>query len=165
MAKEETELENTESKAPALSQEEFEFISKDQAITQEQKAKGIAEFKEQAKPVFKAAAESMLEGVRTGQPVRGEEITGQQQEPKKKYEVPTTLPDHGIRGLYTPEEQILDRATQITGLPPESPANHYIANTLAKGDPFSARSFFMSSCSSLSGLLPLRRFQCNIRRA
>ena len=140
MAKEETELENTESKAPALSQEEFEFISKDQAITQEQKAKGIAEFKEQAKPVFKAAEESMLEGVRTGQPVRGEEITGQQQEPKKKYEVPTTLPDHGIRGLYTPEEQILDRATQITGLPPESPANHYIANTLAKGDPFSAAS-------------------------
>ena len=140
MAKKELELENTESKAPALSQEEFEFISKDQAITQEQKEKGIAEFKEQAKPVFKAAEESMLEGVRTGQPVRGEEITGQQQEPKQKYEVPTTLPDHGIRGLYTPEEQILDRATQITGLPPESPANHYIANTLAKGDPFSAAS-------------------------
>ena len=140
MAKKETELENIESKAPALSQEEFDFISKDQAITQEQKAKGIAEFKEQAKPVFKAAQESMLEGVRTGQPVRGEEITGQQQEPKQKYEVPTTLPDHGIRGLYTPEEQILDRATQITGLPPESPANHYIANTLAKGDPFSAAS-------------------------
>lgn len=140
MAKKETELENTESKAPALSQEEFEFISKDQAITPEQKEKGIAEFKEQAKPVFKAAEESMLEGVRTGQPVRGEEITGQQQEPKKKYEVPTTLPDHGIRGLYTPEEQILDRATQITGLPPESPSNHYIAQTLAKGDPFSAAS-------------------------
>ena len=60
MAKEETELENTESKAPALSQEEFEFISKDQAITQEQKAKGIAEFKEQAKPVFKAAEERMV---------------------------------------------------------------------------------------------------------
>lgn len=140
MAKKELELENTESKAPALSQEEFEFISKDQAITPEQKEKGIAEFKEQAKPVFKAAEESMLEGVRTGQPVRGEEITGQQQEPKQKYEVPTTLPDHGIRGLYTPEEQILDRATQITGLPPESPANHYIANTLAKGDPFSAAS-------------------------
>lgn len=140
MAKKETELENTESKAPALSQEEFEFISKDQPITQEQKAKGIAEFKEQAKPVFKAAEESMLEGVRTGQPVRAEEITGQQQEPKQKYVFPTTLPEHGIRGLYTPEEQILDRATQITGLPPESPANHYIANTLAKGDPFSAAS-------------------------
>lgn len=141
MAKKETELENTESKAPALSQEEFQLLSEDQPITQEQKAKGIAEFKEQAKPVFKAAEESMLEGVRTGQPVRAEEITGQQQqEPKQKYEVPTTLPDHGIRGLYTPEEQILDRATQITGLPPESPANHYIANTLAKGDPFSAAS-------------------------
>jgi hypothetical protein len=140
MAKKETELENTESKAPALSQEEFEFISKDQPITQEQKAKGIAEFKEQAKPVFKAAEESMLEGVRTGQPVRAEEITGQQQEPKQKYVFPTTLPEHGIRGLYTPEEQILDRATQITGLPPESPANHYIAQTLAKGDPFSAAS-------------------------
>ena len=141
MAKKETELENTESKAPALSQEEFQLLSEDQPITQEQKAKGIAEFKEQAKPVFKAAEESMLEGVRTGQPVRAEEITGQQQqEPKQKYEVPTTLPDHGIRGLYTPEEQILDRATQITGLPPESPANHYIAQTLAKGDPFSAAS-------------------------
>jgi len=141
MAKEETELENIESKAPALSQEEFQLLSEDQPITQEQKAKGIAEFKEQAKPVFKAAEESMLEGVRTGQPVRAEEITGQQQqEPKQKYEVPTTLPDHGIRGLYTPEEQILDRATQITGLPPESPANHYIAQALAKGDPFSAAS-------------------------
>ncbi len=141
MAKKETELENIESKAPALSQEEFQLLSEDQPITQEQKAKGIAEFKEQAKPVFKAAEESMLEGVRTGQPVRAEEITGQQQqEPKQKYEVPTTLPDHGIRGLYTPEEQILDRATQITGLPPESPANHYIAQTLAKGDPFSATS-------------------------
>src|SRR5210317_1884719 len=110
MAKKETELENTESKAPALSQEEFQLLSEDQPITQEQKAKGIAEFKEQAKPVFKAAEESMLEGVRTGQPVRAEEITGQQQqEPKQKYEVPTTLPDHGIRGLYTPQEKILDR--------------------------------------------------------
>ena len=36
MAKKELELENTESKTPALSQEEFEFISKDQAITQDQ---------------------------------------------------------------------------------------------------------------------------------
>jgi hypothetical protein len=140
MAKKETKLENTESKAPALSQEEFEFISKDQPITQEQKAKGIAEFKEQAKPVFKAAEQRMVgtDGVATLKPVKP--LTVPQQEPKQKYEVPTTLPDHGIRGLYTPEEQILDRATQITGLPPESPANHYIANTLAKGDPFSAAS-------------------------
>jgi len=140
MAKKETKLENTESKAPALSQEEFEFISKDQPITQEQKAKGIAEFKEQAKPVFKAAEQRMVgtDGVATLKPVKP--LTVPQQEPKQKYEVPTTLPDHGIRGLYTPEEQILDRATQITGLPPESPANHYIAQTLAKGDPFSAAS-------------------------
>jgi GGDEF domain-containing protein len=140
MAKKETKLENTESKAPALSQEEFEFISKDQPITQEQKAKGIAEFKEQAKPVFKAAEQRMVgtDGVATLKPVKP--LTVPLQEPKQKYEVPTTLPDHGIRGLYTPEEQILDRATQITGLPPESPANHYIANTLAKGDPFSAAS-------------------------
>ena len=140
MAKKETKLENTESKAPALSQEEFEFISKDQPITQEQKVKGIAEFKEQAKPVFKAAEQRMVgtDGVATLKPVKP--LTVPQQEPKQKYEVPTTLPDHGIRGLYTPEEQILDRATQITGLPPESPANHYIANTLAKGDPFSAAS-------------------------
>ena len=137
MAKEEIELENTESKAPALSQEEFAFISKDQTISQEKKEQLT---KQVVKPILGAAEESMLEGVRTGQPVRAEEITGQQQEPKQKYEVPTTLPDHGIRGLYTPEEQILDRATQITGLPPESPANHYIAQTLAKGDPFSAAS-------------------------
>ena len=138
MAKEEIELKNTESKAPALSQEEFAFISKDQTISQEKKEQLT---KQVVKPILGAAEESMLEGVRTGQPVRAEEITGQQQqEPKQKDEVPTTLPDHGIRGLYTPEEQILDRATQITGLPPESPANHYIAQTLAKGDPFSAAS-------------------------
>jgi hypothetical protein len=60
---------------------------------------------------------------------------------KPQVEIPTKLPDHGIRSLYTTEERILERAVQATGLPPESPTNHRIAAMLAEGDPFSAESF------------------------
>ena len=113
-------------------------------------------------PILKEAEARMtgVDGVATLKPVKPlEPITRQEQieatpegqmpqrlRPGKatpreaKIQIPTTLPQHGIRSLYTPEERILERATQITGLPPESPANHYIAETLAKGDPFSAES-------------------------
>ena len=105
-------------------------------------------------PILKEAEERMVEGVRTRKPVkpltRQEQIEAtpegeipQRLRPGKptsdKIEIPTTLPDHGIRSLYSDSELILERATSITGLPPESPANHYIAQTLAKGDPFSAQ--------------------------
>ena len=105
-------------------------------------------------PIFKEAEERMVEGVRTRKPVkpltRQEQIeaTPEGQAPQRlrpgkptsdKVELPTTLPDHGIRSLYSEGELILERATSITGLPPESPANHIVAQQLSKGDPFSAQ--------------------------
>jgi len=51
--------------------------------------------------------------------------------------LPTTLPKHGVRALYSEGERILERAAQITNLPPESPATQAIAQRIAKGDPFS----------------------------
>lgn len=51
--------------------------------------------------------------------------------------LPTTLPKHGVRALYSEGERILERAAQVTNLPPESPATQAIAQRMAKGDPFS----------------------------
>ena len=51
--------------------------------------------------------------------------------------LPTTLPKHGVRALYSEGERILERAAQVTNLPPESPTTQAIAQRLAKGDPFS----------------------------
>ena len=123
----------------------------DKVLTEEDRKRLIEEV---TTPILKEAEERMIEGVRTRKPVkpltRQEQIEAtpegeipQRLRPGKptsdKIEIPTTLPDHGIRSLYSDSELILERATSITGLPPESPANHYIAQTLAKGDPFSAK--------------------------
>ena len=123
----------------------------DKVLTEEDRKRLIEEV---TTPILKEAEERMVEGVRTRKPVkpltRQEQIEAapegeipQRLRPGKptsdKVEIPTTLPDHGIRSLYSDSELILERATSITGLPPESPANHYIAQTLAKGDPFSAQ--------------------------
>lgn len=123
----------------------------DKVLTEEDRKRLIEEV---TTPILKEAEERMVEGVRTRKPVkpltRQEQIeaTPEGQIPQRlrpgkptsdKVEIPTTLPDHGIRSLYSDSELILERATSITGLPPESPANHYIAQTLAKGDPFSAQ--------------------------
>ncbi len=104
-------------------------------------------------PILKEAEERMVEGVRTRKPVkpltRQEQIeaTPEGQVPQRlrpgaptteRIELPTTLPDHGIRALYNDGERILERASQITNLPPESPFTHTIAQRIAKGDPFSS---------------------------
>ena len=104
-------------------------------------------------PILKEAEERMVEGVRTRKPVkpltRQEQIeaTPEGQAPQRlrpgaptteRIELPTTLPDHGIRALYNDGERILERASQITNLPPESPFTHTIAQRIAKGDPFSS---------------------------
>jgi len=77
---------------------------------------------------------------------------------KPQVEIPTKLPDHGIRSLYTTEERILERASRATGLPPESPTTHRIAAMLAEGDPFSAESFERARQESIklfkAGLVP-----------
>lgn len=77
---------------------------------------------------------------------------------KPQVEIPTKLPDHGIRSLYTTEERILERASRATGLPPESPTTHRIAAILAEGDPFSAEAFERARQESIklfkAGLVP-----------
>jgi hypothetical protein len=77
---------------------------------------------------------------------------------KPQVEIPTKLPDHGIRSLYTTEERILERASRATGLPPESPTTHRIAAMLAEGDPFSTEAFERARQESIklfkAGLVP-----------
>ena len=77
---------------------------------------------------------------------------------KPQVEIPTKLPDHGIRSLYTTEERILERASRATGLPPESPTTHRIAAMLAEGDPFSSEAFERARQESIklfkAGLVP-----------
>jgi len=104
-------------------------------------------------PILKEAEERMVAGVRTRKPVkpltRQEQIeaTPEGQAPQRlrpgaptteRIELPTTLPQHGIKALYNDGERILERASQITNLPPESPFTHTIAQRIAKGDPFSS---------------------------
>lgn len=105
------------------------------------------------RPILEEAERSMTEAVRGEKPA--EPLTRQEQvettpegetptrpsgvpSPKEdRIGLPTTLPKHGVRALYSEGERILERAAQITNLPPESPATQAIAQRLAKGDPFS----------------------------
>ena len=130
----------------------------EQEVTQEQKAQMVDQFKSDTKTFLDKEESRIIEDVKTQKPVpaltRIEEIeqTPEGQMPtrlrpgaytpsKPQVEIPTKLPDHGIRALYTTEERILERAVQVTGLPPESPTNHRIAAMLAEGDPFSTEAF------------------------
>ena len=146
MAKEQEEIKEEEkqindfSSNPPLTQQEFDFISKDQPITEEKKRELTKRYLEQPlRQSLKEAEESMTgeDGVATLKPVKP--LTKQEPSTTAKTEFPTTLPKHGIRGLYTDSEKILERAAQITNLPPESPFTQTIAQQLAKGDPFSSQ--------------------------
>ena len=146
MAKEQEEIKEEEkqindfSSNPPLTQQEFDFISKDQPITEEKKRELTKRYLEQPlRQSLKEAEESMTgeDGVATLKPVKP--LTKQEPSTTAKTEFPSTLPKHGIRGLYTDSEKILERAAQITNLPPESPFTQTIAQQLAKGDPFSSQ--------------------------
>jgi hypothetical protein len=122
----------------------------DKIITEEEKKKLTEQV---TKPILKEAEERMIAGVRTRKPVkpltRQEQIeaTPEGQIPQRlrpgaptsdRIELPTTLPQHGVKALYNDGERILERASHITNLPPESPFTHTIAHRIAKGDPFSS---------------------------
>lgn len=72
--------------------------------------------------------------------------------------LPTTLPKHGIRALFNEGERILERASQVTNLPPESPATQAIAQRMAKGDPFSSEALDDAKAETMrlvrAGLIP-----------
>jgi hypothetical protein len=144
-------------------------------LTQEQVEQGIEQFKGDVKSYLDSEEERIVSDIKTQKPVpsltRVEEIEatpegtlptrprpGAYTPSTPQVEIPTTLPEHGIKSLYTNEERILERATQITGLPPESPANHQIANVLAQGDPFSASSMEKAKEETMklvrAGLIP-----------
>ena len=125
------------------------MAEQDKIITEEEKKKLTEEV---VTPILKESEKSMTEAIRTQKPV--EPLTRQEQieatpegvipsRPRpgaptsEKITLPTTLPKHGVRALYSEGERILERATQITNLPPESPFTHSIAQRIAKGDPFS----------------------------
>ena len=154
-------IENTDDKilSPFYGREEdVEPKDQTQEITPEQKAQMVEQFKSDTKTFLDKEEKRISEDVRTQKPVpavtRIEEIEqtpegeiparprpGAYTPSKPQVEIPTKLPDHGIRSLYTQEERILERAVQVTGLPPESPTNHRIAAMLAEGDPFSTEAF------------------------
>lgn len=144
-------------------------------LTQEQVEQGIEQFKGDVKSYLDSEEERIVSDIKIQKPVpsltRTEEIaeTPEGEIPSRtrpgaytpstpQVEIPTTLPEHGIKALYSTEERILERATQITGLPPESPANHQIAQVLAKGDPFSASSMEKAKEETMklvrAGLIP-----------
>ena len=125
------------------------MAEQDKIITEEEKKKLTEEV---VTPILKESEKSMTEGIRTQKPVKP--LTRQEQieatpegvipsRPRpgaptsEKIALPTTLPKHGVRALYSEGERILERAAQITNLPPESPFTHSIAQRIAKGDPFS----------------------------
>lgn len=125
------------------------MAEQDKIITEEEKKKLTEEV---VTPILKESEKSMTEAIRTQKPV--EPLTRQEQieatpegvipsRPRpgaptsEKITLPTTLPKHGVRALYSEGERILERAAQITNLPPESPFTHSIAQRIAKGDPFS----------------------------
>ena len=128
----------------------------DDVMRQEEIEKGFEEFKGQMKSYIEGEGAKMTERLRTGEqpkPLTRQEQIEQTPEgeipkrlspssptPTDTLALPTTLPKHGVRSLYTEEERILERASLITKLPPESPFTHTIAQRLAKGDPFSAQS-------------------------
>ena len=154
-------IENTDDKilSPFYGRkEDIDPRDPEQEVTQEQKAQMVEQFKSDTKTFLDKEESRIIEDVKTQKPVpaltRIEEIeqTPEGQMPtrlrpgaytpsKPQVEIPTKLPDHGIRALYTTEERILERAVQVTGLPPESPTNHRIAAMLAEGDPFSTEAF------------------------
>jgi len=154
-------IENTDDKilSPFYGRkEDIDPRDPEQEVTQEQKAQMVDQFKSDTKTFLDKEESRIIEDVKTQKPVpaltRIEEIeqTPEGQIPtrlrpgaytpsKPQVEIPTKLPDHGIRALYTTEERILERAVQVTGLPPESPTNHRIAAMLAEGDPFSTEAF------------------------
>lgn len=142
----------------------------DKIISEEEKQKLT---KEVTDPIFEEAERRMIEGVRTQKPVdpltRQEQIeaTPEGQLPKRprpgaptsdKIQLPTTLPKHGVRALYNEGERILERASQITNLPPESPFTHTIAQRIAKGDPFSTEAMEDARIETMkmvrAGLIP-----------
>lgn len=139
-------------------------------LTEEEKQKLTEQV---TKPILKEAEERMVQGVRTLKPV--EPLTRQEQieeapegqMPKRlrpgaptsdAIKLPTTLPKHGVRALYSDAERILERASQITNLPPESPFTHTIAQRIAKGDPFSADALADAKAETMklvrAGLIP-----------
>jgi hypothetical protein len=142
----------------------------DKIISEEEKQKLT---KEVTTPILKEAEQRMVEGVRTQKPV--DPLTRQDQieatpegvipsRPRPgaptsdKIQLPTTLPKHGVRALYNEGERILERASQITNLPPESPFTHSIAQRLAKGDPFSTEAMEDARLETMkmvrAGLIP-----------
>ena len=142
----------------------------DKILTEEEKQKLTEQV---TGPILKEAEERMVKGVSTLKPVepltRQEQIeqTPEGQMPKRlrpgaptsdRLELPTTLPKHGVRALYSDEERILERASQITNLPPESPFTHTIAQRIAKGDPFSAEALADAKTETMklvrAGLIP-----------
>ena len=137
----------------ALSEEELDEIIKQnpQMGITEAKRKELTE--QVTRPILEESEKRMTEAVRGEKPA--EPITRQEQieatpegvipsrpsgvpSPKAdRIALPTTLPKHGVRALYSEGERILERAAQVTNLPPESPATQAIAQRMAKGDPFS----------------------------
>jgi len=142
----------------------------DKIISEEEKQKLT---KEVTDPILEEAEQRMIESVRTQKPV--DPLTRQEQieaTPKDvipsrprpgaptsgKIALPTTLPKHGVRALYSEGDRILERASQITNLPPESPFTHSIAQRLAKGDPFSTEAMEDARLETMkmvrAGLIP-----------
>ena len=142
----------------------------DKIISEEEKQKLT---KEVTTPILEEAEQRMVEGVRAQKPVKP--LTRQEQieatpegvmpsRPRPgaptsdKIQLPTTLPKHGVRALYNEGERILERASQITNLPPESPFTHSIAQRLAKGDPFSTEAMEDARIETMkmvrAGLIP-----------
>ena len=142
----------------------------DKIISEEEKQKLT---KEVTTPILEEAEQRMVEGVRTQKPV--DPLTRQDQieatpegvmpsrprpgaSTSDKIQLPTTLPKHGVRALYNEGERILERASQITNLPPESPFTHSIAQRLAKGDPFSTEAMEDARIETMkmvrAGLIP-----------
>lgn len=157
-----------------LSEEELEGILKQNpqmGITAE-KRKELTE--QVTAPILKEAEERMTQAVRSRKPVEG--LTRQEQieatpegqiparpsgvpSPKAdQIALPTTLPKHGIRALFSEGERILERASQVTNLPPESPATQAIAQRMAKGDPFSSEALEDAKAETMrlvkAGLIP-----------
>lgn len=158
----------------ALSEEELDEVIKQnpQIGITEAKKKELTE--QVTGPILKEAEERMTQAIRSRKPVEG--LTRQEQieatpegkiptrpsgvpSPKAdQIALPTTLPKHGIRALFSEGERILERASQVTNLPPESPATQAIAQRMAKGDPFSSEALDDAKVETMklvrAGLIP-----------
>lgn len=158
----------------ALSEEELDEVIKQnpQIGITEAKKKELTE--QVTGPILKEAEERMTQAIRSRKPAEG--LTRQEQieatpegqiparpsgvpSPKAdRIALPTTLPKHGIRALFSEGERILERASQVTNLPPESPATQAIAQRMAKGDPFSSEALDDAKAETMrlvrAGLIP-----------